>query len=61
MAGTGAEDGAVRDLARDILRCGELESVLDGQASPCREVAGWQGLRDALRTSVLSPGQDVVR
>jgi hypothetical protein len=55
MAGAGAEHGAVRDLARDIMRCGELESVLAGRDSSCREVVSWQGLDRAGRWYVPEP------
>jgi len=45
----------VRALARDIVRCAELEAVLDGRAGPCREVVGWQGLTPAARWYVPEP------
>jgi hypothetical protein len=45
----------VRALARDIVRCAELESVLDGRASPCREVARWQGMDRSARWYVPEP------
>ena len=40
MDGAEARQAEIRTLARDITRCAELEAVLDGRASPCREVAG---------------------
>lgn len=46
---------AAQALARDILRCAELESVLDGRASGCREVASWQGLARQARWYVPEP------
>jgi len=49
MDGAEARQAETRALARDITRCAELEAVLDGRASPCREVAGWQGLTRAAR------------
>ena len=46
---------AARALARDIARCAELEAVLDGRASGCREVVSWQGLRRPTRWYVPEP------
>jgi len=37
-------ESAVRALARDIQRCDELEAVLEGRPSGCREVVSYQGL-----------------
>jgi hypothetical protein len=55
MDGAEARQAEIRALARDITRCAELEAVLDGRASPCREVAGWQGLTRAARWYVPEP------
>ena len=45
----------VLGLGRDIIRCSELEAVLDGRASGCREVASWQGLTRQARGYVQNP------
>jgi len=55
LDGAEARQAEIRALARDITRCTELEAVLDGRASTCREVAGWQGLTRAARWYVPEP------
>jgi hypothetical protein len=55
MGGAEAEQVAVRAVARDIVRCAELEAVLDGRASLCREVVSWQGLIRSARWYVPEP------
>jgi hypothetical protein len=55
MEGSDADLSTIRDLARDIARCGELEAVLGGRYSPCRDVAGWQGLSLPARWYVPEP------
>jgi Uracil DNA glycosylase superfamily len=45
----------LRALALDILRCEELEAVLDRKDSSCREVVSWQGLSRSTRWYVPEP------
>src|SRR5260221_14293631 len=48
-------ESQLRVLARDIQRCVELEGVLDGVNSACREVVSWLGTRRETRWYVPEP------